>query len=338
MSDAPLLTIDDLVVEFRTEDGIVHAVNGVSYSVGPGEIVGVIGESGSGKSVTAMAILGLVRQPPGMIRSGRIMLGTEDLRAAPDRRLRQVRGGEIAMVFQDPMTTLNPVMTVGQQITEALRLHNRDTTRAAARERAVQLLATVGMPSPAAMARRYPHELSGGMRQRVVIAMAIANGPRLLIADEPTTALDVTVQAQVLDLLRAAQRETGAATIFITHDLGVIAELADRVVVMYAGRVAEQASVTDLFAAPRHPYTAGLLASLPRVDHTDARLPSIPGSPPNMTDPPSGCAFHPRCPLAGDRCRAERPELTDLGDRAVACHFHAEVGAADARAIFGGAQ
>lgn len=336
MADTPLLTIDNLVVEFATDDGTVRAVNGVSYTVDPGEIVGVIGESGSGKSVTAMAVLGLVRQPPGRIRSGRIQLYDEDLRVAAERRLRQIRGGEVAMVFQDPMTTLNPVMTIGQQIVEALRLHQRDLSKAAARARAAELLAIVGMPSPEQTARRYPHELSGGMRQRGVIAMAIANDPKLLIADEPTTALDVTVQAQVLDLLRSAQRETGAATILITHDLGVIAELADRVVVMYAGRVVEQADVTDLFAAPRHPYTAGLLASLPSADETEARLASIPGTPPNMAAPPDGCCFHPRCPLARERCRTEQPELTDIGGRATACHFHDQLQETDVKTLFGG--
>jgi oligopeptide/dipeptide ABC transporter ATP-binding protein len=324
----PLLDVADLVVDFLTEDGVVHAVDGVSFSIEPGEIVGVVGESGSGKSVTAMSILGLIRQPPGNIRRGTLSFHGEDLRAMPPRRLREIRGGQIAMVFQDPMTTLNPVLSIGSQIVEAIRLHHRDSSRAAARARALELLELVGVPNPEARLRQYPHEFSGGMRQRAMIAMAIANDPELLIADEPTTALDVTIQAQVLDLLRTAQETTKAATILITHDLGVIAELADRVLVMYAGRIVEQASVRTLFAAPRHPYTAGLLASLPRLDDEEGPLRPIPGSPPNMLEPPPGCPFHPRCPLAADRCRTERPELTDLGNgQYSACHFHEKLAA-----------
>jgi len=330
-----LLEVADLVVDFGTEDGTVHAVDGVTFSVDSGEIVGVVGESGSGKSVTAMSILGLIRQPPGHIRSGRLSFHGEDLRAMAPRRLRAIRGGPIAMVFQDPMTTLNPVMSVGAQIVEALRLHNADLSKDQARARAAELLESVGVPNPAQRLRQYPHEFSGGMRQRAMIAMAIANDPELLIADEPTTALDVTIQAQVLDLLRTAQEKTQAATILITHDLGVIAELADRVVVMYAGRVMEQAPVRPLFATPRHPYTVGLLASLPRLDDEDGPLRPIPGSPPNMLAPPSGCPFHPRCPLAADKCRTERPEPTDIGDgRQTACHFHEKLIEIDPAALF----
>jgi len=329
----PLLSIEDLTVDFRTDDGIVHAVDGVSYAVETGEIVGVVGESGSGKSVTAMSVLGLIRQPPGVVRGGRILFHGEDLRAASARRLREIRGNGIAMIFQDPMTALNPVMRVGQQIVEALRMHTDGLSRTAARDRAVELLRMVGVPNPEKRVLQYPHEFSGGMRQRAMIAMAIANGPELLIADEPTTALDVTIQAQVLELLRTAQRETGAATILITHDLGVVAEMADRVVVMYAGRVVEDADVTSLFAQPRHPYTVGLLGSVPRIDSDDI-LASVPGSPPNMIQLPSGCSFHPRCPLARERCRTEEPVLTDIGGRKSACHFHDELRAADTEHLF----
>jgi oligopeptide/dipeptide ABC transporter ATP-binding protein len=332
VTDAPLLSIEDLVVDFSTDDGLVHAVRGVSLTVRAGEIVAVVGESGSGKSVTAMSILGLVRTPPGVIRDGRVLLRGEDLRAASAERLREIRGGEVAMIFQDPMTALNPVMTVGRQIAEALRLHDRDLGADEARTRVVALLRKVGVPDAEKRYGQYPHEFSGGMRQRAMIAMAIANDPDLLIADEPTTALDVTIQAQVLDLLRTAQRDTGAATILITHDLGVVAELADRVVVLYAGRVMEEADVGELFARPRHPYTAGLLSSVPRAD-LDGELRSIPGSPPNMVDPPSGCPFHPRCPMARERCRTERPEPYDLGDgRRSACHYADELD--DALALY----
>ncbi|MGI5228812.1 ABC transporter ATP-binding protein [Actinoallomurus sp. CA-142502] len=324
-SEPPLLSIENLVVDFATDDGVVHAVDGVSLTVRAGEIVAVVGESGSGKSVTAMSVLGLVRTPPGVIREGRILLRGEDLRAASGERLREIRGGEIAMIFQDPMTALNPVMTVGRQIAEALRLHDHDLGADDARSRVVTLLRKVGVPEAERRYGQYPHEFSGGMRQRAMIAMAIANDPDLLIADEPTTALDVTIQAQVLELLRTAQRDTGAATILITHDLGVVAELADRVIVMYAGRIVEEADVRSLFARPRHPYTAGLLSSVPRAD-LDGDLVSIPGSPPNMIDPPGGCAFHPRCPMARERCRTDRPEPYDLGDgRRSACHYAEEL-------------
>jgi oligopeptide/dipeptide ABC transporter ATP-binding protein len=333
----PLLEVRDLTVEFSTLDGDVHAVDGVSFDVRPGEVVGIVGESGSGKSVTAMTILGLVRQPPGRIVRGSVRYQGRDLLRLSRRELRTVRGGEIAMVFQDPMTAMNPVMTVGRQITEALRLHNRDMSRAAARARAVELLASVGVPEPGARCRQYPHEFSGGMRQRAMLAMAMANRPKLLIADEPTTALDVTIQAQVLQLIRTAATQTGAATLLITHDLGVIAELADRVLVMYAGRIVERGDVRTIFAAPRHPYTAGLLASLPRldaagVDETGDEVPgelaAIGGSPPSLLAVPPGCAFHPRCTLSAGRpeCRTTVPDLmaTRPGQQA-ACHFHEEL-------------
>jgi oligopeptide/dipeptide ABC transporter ATP-binding protein len=331
----PLLRIEGLTVDFTTEDGLVHAVSDVSLSVRRGEIVALVGESGSGKSVTAMSVLGLVHEPPARTRSGSVLFRGEQLRGMDARALRRIRGGPVGMVFQDPMTTLNPVMTIGAQIVEAIRLHHSDLRKRAARRRALDLLTLVGVPNPEVRLRQYPHEYSGGMRQRAMIAMAIANEPELLIADEPTTALDVTIQAQVLGLLKKAQAETKAATILITHDIGIVAELADRVVVMYAGRVVESASVFELFAGPRHPYTLGLLASLPRIDADEEALRPIPGSPPDMIAPPAGCAFHPRCPLARERCRTERPELIDLGGgRQSACHFHAELVGAQAADVF----
>ncbi|WP_433077069.1 ABC transporter ATP-binding protein [Dactylosporangium sp. CA-052675] len=321
-----LLRIENLSVDFHTDDAVVHAVDGVDLEVHEGEIVAVVGESGSGKTVTAMSVLRLLREPPARVSADTLAFRGQDLRGLSPRQLRAIRGGPVGMIFQDPMTALNPVLSIGEQIAEAVLLHQDRRDGRAARARAVQLLALVGVPDAAHRARQYPHEFSGGMRQRAMIAMAIANDPDLIIADEPTTALDVTIQAQVLQLLRKAQRETGAATILITHDLGVVAELADRVVVMYAGRVVETAEVHALFGRPRHPYTLGLLASLPRMDTETDRLDPIPGNPPNMAAPPPGCPFHPRCPLARDVCRTERPALLDLGDgRRSACHFHEEL-------------
>ncbi|MCP9950038.1 ABC transporter ATP-binding protein [Actinomadura madurae] len=325
----PLLEIEDLVVEFDGDEETVRAVDGAGYRVAPGETLGVVGESGSGKSVTAMSALGLIK-PPGRVVSGRVVFDGSDLRAMPPRELRGLRGGRIAMIFQDPMTALNPVVSIGAQIREALRLHQPGMSRGAARKRAAELLELVGVPGAARRLKQYPHEFSGGMRQRAMIAMAIANDPDLLIADEPTTALDVTVQAQVLDLLRLTRRETGAATVLITHDLGVVAELADRVVVMYAGRVVEHGPVAAIFEAPRHPYTRGLLESLPTLDGDAGDLTPIPGSPPAPGEIPRGCAFAPRCPLARDRCRVERPDPTPAGTgRASACHFHHELAEED---------
>jgi len=312
-------------VDFPVEGGVVHAVDGVSLSVWPGEIVAVVGESGSGKSVTAMSVLRLLREPPAQVSADALTFRDKDLRSLSPAELRAVRGGPVGMIFQDPMTALNPVMTVGDQIAEAVQLHQHARNRKAARRRAVELLTSVGVPDPTQRVKQYPHEFSGGMRQRAMIAMAIANDPDLIIADEPTTALDVTIQAQVLELIAVAQARTGAATVLITHDLGVVAELADRVVVMYAGRVMETAAVEVLFTRPRHPYTVGLLASLPRTD-TDT-LAAIPGNPPNMANPPEGCPFHPRCPLARDRCHTERPEPREIEPgRESACHYAEEVG------------
>jgi oligopeptide/dipeptide ABC transporter ATP-binding protein len=322
----PLLTIDDLTVEFATENGVVRAVDGVSLEVGRGEILGLAGESGSGKSVTAMSVLGLVR-PPGRVVRGSIRFDGEDLLALPARRLRRIRGRRIAMIFQDPMTALNPVVPVGAQIAEAIRLHQPRLGRAAVRARVLELLASVGVAHPADRYGRHPHEYSGGMRQRAMIAMAMANEPDLLIADEPTTALDVTVQAQVLGLLDTARRETGAAAVLITHDLGVLAELADRVAVMYAGRVVEHGDVHQVFGTPRHPYTRGLLSSRPGRTSATGELVPIPGSPPDLPAPPPGCAFEPRCALGAGRaaCRAKRPEpVAVAAGHLTACHFPLE--------------
>jgi oligopeptide transport system ATP-binding protein len=324
--DGAALSIEGIVTEFTVEGGVVPAVNGADYHVMPGETLGVVGESGSGKSVTVMSALGLLP------RSGRVVAGHawfdgNDLLAMSERRLDRVRGKDVGMVFQDPMTALNPVMSIGEQITESLRRHNRGPSRRAATARAVELLDEVGIPNAAARLRQYPHEFSGGMRQRVMIAIAMANRPRLIVADEPTTALDVTIQAQILDLLRRLQHETGAAMILISHDLGVIAEMADRVVVMYAGRVVESADVDTIFHASRHPYTAGLLSSLPRLYARTDELPAIGGQPPNPQHLPAGCAFRPRCPVSQGRDDCEvRPEAIDIGaGHRSACHFHAEL-------------
>jgi oligopeptide/dipeptide ABC transporter ATP-binding protein len=326
----PLLSVRDLAVEFRTLDGTVHAVNGISYDVHPGETLGIVGESGSGKSVSVLSLLRLVREPPGRILAGQALFGGRNLLATPKRELRAVRGKDIAMVFQDPMTSLNPVFKVGKQLAEALRTHDRSLAKAAARARAVELLHLVGVPQPEQRFDQYPHQYSGGMRQRAMIAMAIANQPSLLIADEPTTALDVTVQAQILDLLRTAQRETQAAVILITHDLGLVAEMADRVLVMYAGHVVESGSVDDIFHNPRHPYTLGLMGSLPQAGGGRRWLRPIPGNPPNLVDMPPGCPFHPRCLLSGGRgvCRHDLPALAPTSGEpghASACHFADEV-------------
>jgi oligopeptide/dipeptide ABC transporter ATP-binding protein len=323
----PLLSIRDLTVEFDTDDGVVHAVTGVTYDVFPGETLGIVGESGSGKSVSTMSLLGLIPQPPGRVVSGEAIFDGRDLLKIKQSELRRIRGGAVAMVFQDPMTSLNPVFKVGEQISEALVAHGQDEK--AATQRAGELLRIVGIPNPDQRAKQYPHEFSGGMRQRAMIAMAIANEPKLLIADEPTTALDVTIQAQIIEVMKKAQEETHAATILITHDLGLIAELADRVVVMYGGRVVEQGDVHTIFASPRHPYTIGLMDSLPRLTVDDDWLRPIPGQPPSLIAVPPGCAFHPRCFLAQgrERCREEVPPLRPIEETAhlSACHFAEEL-------------
>jgi oligopeptide/dipeptide ABC transporter ATP-binding protein len=305
----PLLEVRDLRTWFDTPDGVARAVDGVDFRLQAGETLAIVGESGSGKSVTALSLLGLVPSPPARILEGSsVRYRGEELVGAPARRLRSVRGGEIAMVFQEPMTSLNPVLRIGEQVREAVREH-RDLNRAAAREETVRLLERVGIPDPARRRRAYPSQLSGGQRQRVMIAMALAGRPSILVADEPTTALDVTVQARILDLLASIQEEFGMAVLLITHDLGVVAEVADRVVVLYGGRVVERAPVGRLFAAPAHPYTEGLLAAVPDLDRPDRPLRPIAGTVPRATDWPDGCRFRPRCPHAWDRCREEPPLL-----------------------------
>ena len=305
----PLIEIEDLAVTFRTARGEVEALSGVSLTVGEGESFGVVGESGSGKSLTALAVMGLVPDPPGRIARGSIRFRGETLDAEAKARL---RGREIAMIFQEPMSALNPVFTVGEQVAEGLRVHER-LSRRAARARAAELLGRVGIPDPFRRLGQYPHELSGGMRQRVMIAAALACRPRLLIADEPTTALDVTIQAQILALLASLQRETGMAILLITHDLGVIAQVVGRVAVMYAGRVVETGPVVPVFARPAHPYTRALLNSIPARNEDAARLPAIPGSVPVPAAWPSGCRFHPRCARAEAACAALLPPPVEVG-------------------------
>lgn len=320
MPDAPLLGVRDLVTRFRTDRGAVTAVDRVSFDVAAGETVAIVGESGSGKSVTALSILRLIPNPPGRIESGQILFDGEDLLKASDARIREIRGDRIAMIFQEPMSSLNPAITVGRQVAEPINLHRR-TPWAAAIERARELLGRVRMSDTASRVGAYPHQFSGGMRQRAMIAMALACEPRLIIADEPTTALDVTVQAQILDLLKELAVKSGCALILITHDLGVVARYADRVVVMYAGRVVESAPAASLYARPRHPYTRGLMASVPRLDgDTGRRLVPIEGQPPDLSRLPAGCAFAPRCRHAVDACHGDRPDLRQVGDRhQVAC-------------------
>jgi oligopeptide/dipeptide ABC transporter ATP-binding protein len=329
----PVLEIRDLTVEFDTEDGVVHAVKDVTYDLHPGEVLGIVGESGSGKSVSMLSVLGLIPMPPGRILSGEAVFKGEDLLTMPKRKLRDIRGGQMAMIFQDPMTSLNPVLTIGDQISEALKAHHDNMDDKAAMKRTVKLLEIVGVPFAERRVNQYPHEFSGGMRQRAMIAMAIANDPSVLVADEPTTALDVTIQAQIVEVLKAAQQETRAAIVLITHDLGLVAELADRVVVMYAGRVVELGDVHTIFNNPRHPYTVGLMNSLARLEIDQEWLEPIPGQPPSLVNLPPGCAFHPRCAHSQGRavCRTDVPELrrTDDGDEHVsACHFAEELAAA----------
>jgi oligopeptide/dipeptide ABC transporter ATP-binding protein len=304
--------VKGLRTEFRTGGSSFAAVDGISFSLAPGETLGIVGESGCGKSVTSLSIMRLVPNPPGRITAGEIRLEGRNLLDLPESDMRAVRGDDIAMIFQEPMTSLNPVQTVGDQIIEAVQLH-RSLSAAAARARALEMLQLVKIPSPETRLDEYPHQLSGGMRQRVMIAMALACDPKLLIADEPTTALDVTIQAQILDLLRDLRERTGAAIMLITHDLGVVAELAHRVIVMYAGRIVEEAPVGLLFADPQHPYTLGLLGSIPRLGSDgDERLTAIEGVVPNPYALPPGCRFSPRCPLADEKCRSEQPALREI--------------------------
>ncbi len=314
-----LLEVEDLRTHFAVDGGEFRAVDGVSFRVGRGRTLAIVGESGCGKSVTSLSIMGLVPSPPGRIAGGTVRFAGRELTGLDPAELRDMRGNRLAMIFQEPMTSLNPAFTIGEQIMEGLVRHKK-LSRAAARTRAIEMLRRVNIPAPERRVDDYPHKLSGGMRQRAMIAMALACDPELLIADEPTTALDVTVQAQILDLLRALQRDFGTAILLITHDLGVVAEMADDVVVMYAGQVVEQAPVARLFDQPQHPYTIGLLGSVPRLDREQARLDAIDGSVPDPLRMPPGCRFSPRCPFAIDRCRAEAPPLAAIaGDHAAAC-------------------
>ena len=304
-----LLQVDDLHVHFQTDDGLVRAVNGVSFDLKAGRTLGIVGESGSGKSVTNLALLGLIPRPPGIIAGGRALYRGQDLLAMSVGQLSQIRGRRIAMIFQDPMTALNPFLTVGEQLTEVTRLHLKHPADVA-RRHAIEMLAKVGIPAPDRRIDDYPHQFSGGMRQRVMIAMALSCQPEVLIADEPTTALDVTIQAQMLELIKELQTNQGTAVILITHSLGVVASVCDRVLVMYAGKIVEEADVGALFERPQHPYTLGLMQSIPRWDtDTHGPLKAIVGQPPNMLRPPSGCEFHPRCPFVLDKCRTECPPL-----------------------------
>ena len=329
---APLLEVEDLQVRFTTEDGSVHAVRGVDYALRPGEVLGIVGESGSGKSVTSLAVMGLL--PESAVVTGSVRYRGSELLGRRDREMSQVRGKGISMIFQDPMTSLDPVYRVGAQIEETLRIHDRNLSARAARGRAVELLEVVGIPNAAERVRSYPHEFSGGMRQRVVIAIAMANQPEVIIADEPTTALDVTVQAQILEVLRSALDETGAALVLITHDLGIVAGMADRVLVMYAGRPVEIGGVEDIYYEPRMPYTLGLLGSLPRLDSSSReRLTPIVGAPPSLVNMPPGCPFAPRCPLHVPECDAAEPPLLQVAPaHAAACIRTEDVARAHGRA------
>ncbi|GAA3173448.1 ABC transporter ATP-binding protein [Blastococcus jejuensis] len=332
-ASAPLLEVDDLYVEFRTRAGVVNAVNGISYTLGPGETLAILGESGSGKSVSAQAIMGILDTPPAQITGGSIWFEGRNLLELSPEEQRKVRGPGISMIFQDALSALNPVYSVGYQIGEMFRAH-RGMSKQDAKKRAVELMDRVRIPAAAQRVGDYPHQFSGGMRQRVMIAMAIALDPRILIADEPTTALDVTVQAQVMDLLTDLQEETGMGLVLITHDLGVVNEVADQVAVMYAGRIVERGTVDDVFGDPAHPYTEGLMTSVPQVEAKGGRLQPITGQPPNLANIPSGCPFHPRCPrrrigaeaAPGRDCAVDRPPLRlVVPGREAACHYSEEV-------------
>lgn len=321
----PLMEVDDLRIHFFTRDGVVKAVDGVSFALEAGQTLGMVGESGSGKSVTALSLMRLVPEPPGKVVGGDIRFKGESILRMGEKEQGRLRGDHIAMIFQDPMTSLNPVHRIGRQIAEPLRLH-RNASKREAWGAAVELLAQVGIPRPAERAWDYPHEFSGGMRQRAMIAMALACDPEVLIADEPTTALDVTIQAQILELMKEIQTRTGSAIIMISHDLGVVADMADHVLVMYAGKAVESGAADEVFYRPLHPYTWGLLESLPRHDVDDGgRLSPIKGQPPSLIDLPSGCAFSPRCSYATERCRLEVPHLVEIDSgHSSACHFSAD--------------
>jgi peptide/nickel transport system ATP-binding protein len=332
-----LLEVNDLKTYFRTDDGVVRAVDGVSFSVDKGQTLGIVGESGSGKSVTCLTIMGLNPRRTAM-SSGTALWKGEDLLTASPKRLREIRGNEIAMIFQDPMTSLNPVHKIGDQLAEAMRLHE-DVSKKTSRARALELLKAVGIPRAERRLDDYPHQFSGGMRQRVMIAMALINNPDLLVADEPTTALDVTTQAQILALIEKLQEEFGSAVIMITHDLGVVAEIADDVLVMYAAEIAEKGGVTQIFKKPHHPYTWGLMGSLPRLDADVERLVQIEGQPPSLLRPPSGCRFHPRCPYVMPICKEVDPELTQVPDdpgHLQSCHLDEETKNREAAKLLAG--
>jgi peptide/nickel transport system ATP-binding protein len=324
MAEAPLLDVRNLQTHFRTPDGVNRAVDGLSFHVNAGETIAIVGESGCGKSVTSMSILRLIPEPPGKI-AGEVIFQGKDLLKLSDREMRAIRGNDVSMIFQEPMTSLNPVLTVGRQIGETLRLH-QGLSKQQAEQRSIEMLKLVGIPAPERRVREYPHQLSGGMRQRVMIAMALACNPKLLIADEPTTALDVTIQAQILDLMRDLKHRVGAAIVLITHDLGVVAEVAERVIVMYAGRKVEEAGVVDLFADPKHPYTQGLLGAVPKLGSSltgeETRLAEIPGLVPSLKTKIEGCVFASRCPKATDLCRAVPPALeAKAPNHVAACHY-----------------
>jgi len=324
---APLLEVRDLTTRFYTLDGVVHAVNGISYTLEEGETLGIVGESGCGKSVSVLSVLRLIPEPPGKIVDGEILFKGKDLRNLNDSQMQRIRGKEIAMVFQDPMTSFNPVLTIGRQISEALMIH-LDMGQEAARRRSIELLDMVGIPQAEDRYSDYPHQFSGGMRQRAMIAMALSCDPSILIADEPTTALDVTIQAQIIDLVKGLRDRLGMAVIWITHDLGIVAGLAEDVIVMYAGFIVEQGTVDNIYGNPRHPYTLALLKSLPRVDRTsDERLATIRGLPPDLLGLPPGCPFAPRCDFAVDLCREENPQLepVDSGHE-IACWVDVKTG------------
>ncbi len=321
-----LLEVRSLRVEFPTRRGTLLAVDDVSFSIAPGEVLGVVGESGAGKSLTGAAVIGLL-EPPGRIARGEVKLAGLRIDNLPPDEMRKVRGREIGAIFQDPLTSLNPLYTVGQQLTETITTHLH-MSQQQARTRAIELLAATGIPAPERRIDHYPHQFSGGMRQRVVIALALAAEPKLVIADEPTTALDVSIQAQIIELLKMLCREKKTAVMLITHDMGVIAETADRVAVMYAGRIAEIGPVSEVIHRPRHPYTVGLMGSIPSMEHEIERLAQIEGSMPRLTEIPAGCAFHPRCEKALARCSQERPELMPVGDSRAACWLHEAGGGA----------
>ena len=320
-----VLDVKNLCTYFHTDEGVVRSVDGVSFHIDAEETLGIVGESGCGKSVTSLSIMQLVPNPPGKIVGGEILFQGDNLLKKTPEQMRKIRGNDIAMIFQEPMTSLNPVYTIGDQIAEAMILHQK-LTKKAAFDRAVEMLRLVGIPSPERRAREYPHQMSGGTRQRVMIAMALSCNPKLLIADEPTTALDVTIQAQILDLMRKLKQKFHTAIMLITHDLGVVAEMTDRVAVMYAGKVVEECSTVDLFREPLHPYTVGLLQSIPRLDVvSNEKLHVIEGTVPNLLHLPQGCAFAPRCPQAMEICRQEAPVLTEVSDgRKVSCWLHSE--------------